>query len=107
MPDLKTTATELNSPECRYTYDALREICVYLAGKALSLERGNKYLRKEINNKKEHIAKLQRIELEKDKARLDWLADRDNVIGNVLLPREIVERNLGSLRDAIDEAMML
>lgn len=43
----------------------------------------------------------------KDKARLDWLADVNNTIGSVLLPREIVESNLGSLRDAIDEAMSI
>jgi len=41
----------------------------------------------------------------KDKARLDWLADRENTIGNVQLPSECVIRNLGSLRDAIDDAM--
>ena len=46
-------------------------------------------------------------ELIKDKARLDWLADVNNNIGNVLLPRDIVERNLGSLRDGIDEAMLI
>ena len=46
-------------------------------------------------------------ELLKDKARLDWLADVDNTVGNVLLPTDIVERNLCSLRDAIDEAMAL
>lgn len=46
-------------------------------------------------------------DLLKDRARLDWLADVDNNIGNVLLPRDIVERNLGSLRDGIDEAMKL
>lgn len=53
------------------------------------------------------IAELQRenAELQKDKARLDWLANVDNTIGNVLLPTDIVERNLGSLRDGIDEAM--
>ena len=45
------------------------------------------------------------VELMRDKARLDWLADTKNNIAQVLLPREIVERNLGSLRDAIDEAM--
>ena len=44
-------------------------------------------------------------ELLKDKARLDWLADVKNTIGNVMLPTDIVERNLSSLRDAIDEAM--
>ena len=55
------------------------------------------------------IAELQQenAELRKDKARLDWLADVDNTIGSVLLPRAIVERNLGSLRDAIDEAMLI
>ena len=46
-------------------------------------------------------------ELLKDKARLDWLADVNNTIGNVLLPTDIVERNLGSLRDGIDEAMSI
>lgn len=46
-------------------------------------------------------------ELLKDKARLDWLADVSNNIGNVQLPRDIVERNLHSLRDAIDEAMLI
>lgn len=46
-------------------------------------------------------------DLLKDKARLDWLADVNNNIGNVQLPRDIVERNLGSLRDGIDEAMKL
>ncbi len=44
-------------------------------------------------------------ELLKDRARLDWLADANQSIGNVTLPRDIVERNLSSLRDAIDEAM--
>ena len=46
-------------------------------------------------------------ELLKDKARLDWLADVNNTIGNVQLPRDIVERNLHSLRTAIDEAMAI
>ena len=46
-------------------------------------------------------------ELLKDKARLDWLADVNNTIGNVQLPRDIVERNLHSMRDAIDEAMSI
>lgn len=45
-------------------------------------------------------------ELIKDKARLDWLADVNNTIGGVLLPRDIVERAL-SMRDAIDEAMLV
>lgn len=46
-------------------------------------------------------------ELLKDRARLDWLADVNNTTGNVQLPRDIVERNLYSMRDAIDEAMLI
>lgn len=44
-------------------------------------------------------------DLLKDRARLDWLADVDNKLGGVTLPRDIVERNLHSMRAAIDEAM--
>lgn len=40
-----------------------------------------------------------------DTKRLDWLADVENKIGNVQLPRQAVINNLASLRDAIDEAM--
>ena len=47
------------------------------------------------------------IEAGADKARLDWLSDRDNAIGNVQLPTECVTRNLHSLRAAIDDAMNL
>lgn len=43
--------------------------------------------------------------LYRDGQRIDWLADKSNTIGQVLLPREIVERNLTSMRDAIDAAM--
>ena len=46
-------------------------------------------------------------ELLKDRSRLDWLADVDNKMGGVILPRDIVERNLHSLRAAIDEAMSI
>lgn len=55
------------------------------------------------------IAELQQEKnaLTKDKARLDWLADVDNKLGGVTLPRAIVERNLHSMRDAIDEAMLI
>ena len=42
-----------------------------------------------------------------DTVRLDWLADRDNHIGNVQLPAECVACNLHSLRDAIDMAMQM
>lgn len=43
--------------------------------------------------------------LRADAARLDWLADKNNEIGNVHLPTHCVTANLGSLRDAIDMAM--
>ena len=42
-----------------------------------------------------------------DTVRLDWLADRDQHIGNVQLPAECVACNLHSLRDAIDMAMRM
>ena len=53
------------------------------------------------------IAELQQenVELRKDKARIDWLADPAQNIGDLTLPRDIVERNLHSMRAAIDEAM--
>ncbi len=43
--------------------------------------------------------------LQKDKIRLDWLADKNNHQGNVQLPRGAVETNLDSLRHAIDATM--
>lgn len=45
------------------------------------------------------------VEAQADTRRIDWLADANNNIGIVQLPTEIVESNLHSLRDAIDEAM--
>ena len=42
-----------------------------------------------------------------DTVRLDWLADRDNHIGNVQLPTECVEQHIDSMRDAIDAAMRI
>lgn len=42
----------------------------------------------------------------RDTARLDWLADRDNAIGQVLLPTECVIAHL-DMRAAIDAAMAL
>lgn len=42
---------------------------------------------------------------EQDSKRIDWLADKSNAIGKVLLPTACVARNLHSLRAAIDEAM--
>ena len=57
-----------------------------------------------------HVYLLNKIypcatELHPDTVRLDWLADRDNHIGNVQLPAECVEQHLDSMRDAIDAAM--
>ena len=40
-----------------------------------------------------------------DTARLDWLADRENNIGEVKLPTECVQAHPESLRAAIDAAM--
>ena len=45
--------------------------------------------------------------LELDKKRIDWLSDTEQFIGNIQLPTECVENNLHSLRDAIDDAMLL
>ena len=42
-----------------------------------------------------------------DTKRIDFLADKSQSVANVMLPTEIVERNLSSLRDAIDETMMI
>ena len=55
------------------------------------------------------IAELQKenAELRKDKERLDWLADPAQNVGDLILLRDIVERNLHSMRDAIDEAMSI
>ena len=54
----------------------------------------------------EHTESLELIP-HPDTVRLDWLADRDNHIGNVQLPAQCVACNLHSLRDAIDMAMKL
>ena len=53
------------------------------------------------------VTETELVELQTDKARLDWLADVNNTIGNITLPRDIVERNLHSMRAAIDEAMSI
>ena len=51
MLDLKQTATELSKPDCRYSYEELQNVCIYLAGRALSLERGNASLRSDLITK--------------------------------------------------------
>jgi hypothetical protein len=45
--------------------------------------------------------------LKADKLRLDWLADTNNQIGEVLLPKECVLSHVESMRDAIDAAMAI
>jgi hypothetical protein len=40
-----------------------------------------------------------------DGKRIDWLSDKGQSIGNVMLPTGCIERNISSLRDAIDDAM--
>ena len=54
----------------------------------------------------EHTESLELIP-HPDTVRMDWLADRDQHIGNVQLPAECVTCNLHSLRDAIDMAMRM
>lgn len=44
-------------------------------------------------------------ELEKDKNRLDWLANTTQTTGSVMLPKICVEQNLDSMRGAIDDAI--
>lgn len=47
------------------------------------------------------------VDQAKDTQRIDWLADKNQNIGNVMLPTVCVEQNLHSLRGAIDMAMQL
>ena len=44
-------------------------------------------------------------ELRKDKQRLDWLANKENEVGHVMLPTKCVLENMHSMRGAIDAAM--
>ena len=44
-------------------------------------------------------------ELERDAARLDWLADKENSTGGVILPTDCVLEHLDDMRSAIDAAM--
>lgn len=50
------------------------------------------------------VLRVQNAALRADAARIDWLADVNNTVGGVVLPREIVEANISSLRQAIDAA---
>ena len=55
----------------------------------------------------ELVKKAEAEQAKADTKRIDFLADKSQSVANVMLPTEIVERNLSSLRDAIDEAMMI
>ena len=46
-------------------------------------------------------------DLNKDKKRLDWIADRNNNFAALQLPKQAVENNLHDMRAAIDEAIRL
>lgn len=50
------------------------------------------------------VLRVQNAALRADADRIDWLADVNNTVGSVVLPREIVEANVSSLRQAIDAA---
>ena len=45
--------------------------------------------------------------LQADKRRIDWLSDRNNTLGQVLLPTACVVENPSDMRAAIDMAMGL
>lgn len=53
------------------------------------------------------LARKELDQLRADAKRMDWLGEPSNGIGNVQLPTACVERNLHSLRAAIDAAMTL
>lgn len=55
------------------------------------------------------ICKAEELELipHPDTVRIDWLDDKNNNMGIVLLPTACVENHLDSLRDAIDAAIKL
>ncbi len=50
------------------------------------------------------VLRTENAALRADADRIDWLADVNNSVGSVVLPREIVEANVSSLRQAIDAA---
>ena len=50
------------------------------------------------------VLRIENAALRADADRIDWLADVNNTVGSVVLPREIVEANVSSLRQAIDAA---
>lgn len=59
------------------------------------------------NHRLEHPRLASRAGVHPDTVRMDWLADKNNIIGNVQLPAVCVMNNLHDMRAAIDEAMRL
>lgn len=60
------------------------------------------------NNEDIRHAVLQSPEIQQaleDTKRLDFLADKDQTVANVLLPIDVVMNNMGDMRAAIDEVM--
>lgn len=55
------------------------------------------------------ICKAEELELipSPDTVRLDWLLDKNNRNGDVLLPAKCIVKHPNSVRDAIDEAMKM
>lgn len=50
------------------------------------------------------VLRIENKALRADADRIDWLADVNNTVGSVVLPRHVVEQNISSLRQAIDAA---
>ena len=81
------------------TFAALREENERLAGCVNKLKVERAWAIRELKRLTEENERLRA-----DSARIDWLADVNNAVGSVVLPREIVEANVSSLRQAIDAA---
>ena len=100
---------------CEEYSEALNEInsswCTWQAAKAqavpevVDVGRLQDRITELLDERQELYAQLDRTE--EDSKRINFLADKNQWIANVQLPREIVERNLSSLRNAIDRAMDL
>lgn len=84
----------------------LRDDAASTAGKIIKMTIEHDWAIGEAKRLREENERL-RIEnaaLRADSARIDWLADVNNTVGSVVLPRHIVEQNISSLRQAIDTA---
>lgn len=74
----------------------------------LAFHRGSAQTHPSVAGRKHHDEAADALEAAiADKRRLDWLADLNNTIGQVLLPTACVEANLHDMRAAIDAAMRM